>query len=525
MDTLKLTFPSLQAGQEFMLDTHPSAIAQWMDSLAFADIDHAINELSRIIRTLNRSEQKVSHREENFYTLDQGYLQLSRHFREQNDQRSALINSSQYKALHNLSTEMAFASKRLVKDLSSQKILLKKTQRIAKAVNYAQHYLGIMLIEQYQLYAPIPSYIWRELHMLYSYAEKNKFHQTQLMKDSDPLEPLATIELSYIRNCLMSAINPYHIEDQHHWHLFKYLAHWSDKARMTSNISKYSESQCFIIDLTDSNKPHFASDDIEYEDESMIRLLITTNLLATLAQQLEQFNTNKSLPLPGFYTGIDSNSAEKLLQRIYAYCDHHVERKSARYPIMADVDTVWGLKNVMLIVNQEDNIPSNPDLDINLQKILANDYEINIRWQAVNHSDGGMCIKQIKQDVNELSVGNLVLLKRHINNLPQKQWQLAISRWLNGERNGGATVGLEFIHGETELIFYLTKNKEGQLIKHPTLLVKPFDSSYPLLITSKNLIGGQKIIQLLVNDEQRVGHLTNVIENSSALTIFGVRLE
>ncbi|NVK21435.1 MAG: hypothetical protein HWD86_02860 [Kangiellaceae bacterium] len=525
METLKLTFPSLQAGQEFMLDTSPNAVSKWVNELAYSDIDHAINEMTRVVRTLNRSRQKAAHREENLFTIDKAYLQISRHFREQNDKRAIKVDTNQYKALHNLTTEMAFAAKRVLDEISSQKFLLKKNQRLAKAINFSQHYLGLMLIEQYQLYAPIPSYIWRELHMLYRFAEANKFHTSQLHKGEEPLEPLQTIKHTYIRNCLMAVINPYHIEDNQHWQLFKYLSHWGHVCSIVNDTKQYRDSQCLIIDLNDSNKPHFADDNSEYDDEEQIRLLMTDQLLATVKQHLDQFNQNRSLPMPAFYAGIDLNHAEKLMQRVYAYCDHHVERKSARYPIMADVDTVWGLPYVIKTLQQDSNLTGDTDLDINLQKMLGSQYETNIRWQAVNHSDGGMCIKQVKQDINELKVGNLILLKRHINGIPQKTWQLAISRWLNGDQNSGSTVGLEFIHGNCEEIYYLTKDKDGETIRHSVVLVKPFDSSYPLLIAPKNLIGKQKLIQIEQSGKATTGHLTNVIETSTNLAIFGVRID
>ena len=147
MTQLKLTYPSLQAGQEFMLDTAPSAISAWLARLAFSDIDKALEEIHKVAKTLNRCQQKTAHREANFVTLSKGYLQISKHLREHNDRRTVKVSHAQLKALHSLSTEMAFGFKRIVDELVSKTFTLKKNDRLAKAINRSQHYLGIMLIE------------------------------------------------------------------------------------------------------------------------------------------------------------------------------------------------------------------------------------------------------------------------------------------------------------------------------------------------------------------------------------------
>ncbi len=523
MESLKLTFPSYQSGQEFITETEPKAIQKWLDRLAFVETSQTLNELTRVVSTLNRCEQKASDREKNMEILNQGYLTLSRHMREQHDRHKAFIDKGQYKALHKLSTEMAFGYKRLIDDLTQQKFLLRK-QRLACAINYAQHYLGLMLIEQYQLYEPIPSYIWRELHSLYEYSEKSGLSETKLFKQEPiALEPCISIRDSYARNCLMSVIDPYHIEDNQHWHLFKYLAHWSSLAEITKDLRKYSNTRCFIVDLADSDKPHIANEDSEYDDEHQVRLLLTHQLLTNIEEQIFKFEKEQKLPSPGFYKGIEATNAINLLKRIYEYCDTYKNREHARYPLMTQVESVWGLSAIKQTLNFETK-NNTAITEANCQELMGANYKLPFNWLAVNHSDGGICIQNHNKTVEGMHIGHLVIMKRYINKKPQKKWQLGIVRWLQTGTRSGTSLGIEYIHGDLKFINYLTTNKQGNTISHEVLLVQPFDQSGFILLTAKNLIGGHKKIQVQVDEQIREFTITHLLETNSKISAFGVRL-
>ena len=522
MDSIQLTYPTTQQGQKFMMDNKPSSVKQWLSQLTFSDIDKSLEQLLQAVKTSNRTEYKLSHREENLQTLNQGYIRLSQHFRQHNDERQIIATDHQQKLLSSLTSEMAYGYKRVVHELAEQRVLLNKSSRLARAINQAQHFLGIHLIEHYQQYSPVPSYIWHELHKLYQFAEKEKLHKTTLKSANDGLSALSSVENTYKRNCLMSVINPYHVEGNQHWHLFKYFSRWSSKATISSDLKKYSKTECFVIDLTSSHRPEYSETDKEYEEHQLYRLLITSKLLDELDKQLYAYEEKKILPKDSFYSAIDKSIAFKLLQQIYAYCDHHIERKDARYPVISNVSLVCGLGNVVKVLLDETEVETSEQLDLGLKELLGKDYHHQTRWQAVNYSNGGICVRHPKEDVTQLKIGNLALLKRNINNKPQKSWQLGIVRWLNGKRNTGATMGLEYLHGQKLPARYLTKNKEGELIKHKVLLVSPFSNQETLMIAPKNLLGDNKSISLEYNDNVVKHQLLSTEETNSLISIFTI---
>lgn len=532
MESIQLTYPSTQQGQTFMMDHNPSSVKKWLAQLTFTDINKSLEQLLQTTKTLNRTEQKLNHREENLKTLDQGYLLMSRHFRQHNDKRQVITTDQQLKQLSRLTSEMAYGYKRIVHELAEQSISFKKQTRLAQAINQAQHYLGLHLIEHYQQYSPIPSYIWHELHKLYHFAEYKKLHQIKHKHLADSLQALVTIEESYKRNCLMSVITPYHVEGNQHWHLFKYFYHWSHKATLLDNLKQYSDSECFIINLTGGKRPEYAASEFEYEENSQYRLLMTADLLDELNKQLEHFEKHHQLPKLAFYPAIDNSSGYKLLQQIYAYCDHHIERQDARYPTLSNVYLVWGLTSTIKVLASQSKSTQvklgqiearvEARVEDRLKTILGKDYTHQINWQAVNYSSGGLCIRHPKQDVSQLSVGNLVLLKRSINEQPQKSWQAGIVRWLNGNRTTGATMGIEYLHGQKKFAYYLTKNNYGDVIKHQVLLISPFDNHKTLLLAPKNLLGNRRTIKLEYDSQTIEHNIISTEEANSLLAIFTI---
>ena len=523
MTQLKLTYPSIQAGQEFMLDTAPTAVSAWLEQLAFSDIDRAIHELLNVAKTLNRCQQKCSHREANFLTLNKGYQQVSKHLREHNDRRTIKVSHSQLKELHSLSTEMAFAFKRVVDELSAQKFALKKNQRLARAINYSQHYLGIMLIEHYQLHTPVPTYLWHELHMLYEFAESEKLHRTKMKLSDDALEPMATVEHTYIRSCLMAIIDPYHLGDNLHWHIFKYFFHWGDKAILDANLQHFSESRCFIINLDEGKKPLFIQKEKEYEDSGNLRLLLTDKLLDVVEQHMQKLEETQELPKPGFYRAIDNKLATKLLHRIYTYCDQHLKRQSTRYPTMGHMSIVWGPSAIQKTLSAKDSLTPNAYLGQQIKELLGDDYKLGINWQTVNYSEGGMCIRHNKQQVSQLSVGSIALIRIEKHQDEPSRWQLAISRWQNIDHSRGTTIGVEYLKGEPELNYYLTKTKDDEIVKHPVITLKQSSDFPVIMIAPRSLIGGQKLLQLEIDGKHYPSYVTHIIESSSQLAVFGIR--
>lgn len=232
---------------------------------------------------------------------------------------------------------------------------------------------------------------------------------------------------------------------------------------------------------------------------------------------------SQELPKPGFYKAIDNKLAMKLLHRIFTYCDQHLKRQSTRYPMMGHVNVVWGANAIQKTLSGLNKLTINEHLAFQIKELLGDDYKTGINWQTVNYSEGGMCIRHNKQQIAQLAVGSIALIRIDNNHEEPDRWQLAISRWQNIDHARGATIGVEYLRGNPELNYYLTKTKDDQIIKHPIITLKQGESFPSIMIAPKSLIGGQKLLQLEISGKHYPSYVTHIIESSSQLAIFGIR--
>ena len=210
MESLRLTIPSQQEGQHILVETNQAKLAEWLHSLPLADMSKALPEITRAISSLNRTELGFKQRAELIELFDTTYQLIHDYYRPKRSGlvKNSLLESQNLEKLHNLTREMAFAHKIIVNDCQHKRKLWGKNKVKTKAIGFAIYYLGMMLIEQYENYTPIPIYLWREINALFATAGKDEF-QNEKIVTSAQCNCLDTIEQNYIRNCLIALADPY----------------------------------------------------------------------------------------------------------------------------------------------------------------------------------------------------------------------------------------------------------------------------------------------------------------------------
>ncbi len=524
MDTLKLTYPSIQEGQHLLVETRPAHFKKWLEQLPSGNMSRVLHEVTETVFHLNRSELKPAQRELMNQELDAAYEFISHFYRTQSDRAGLSVELADRECLQNLTCEMAFSYKRLLDDIADKKFLIRKNQRFKVVVNQAIHYLGLLLMAHYENYAPIPIYLWRELHSLYRFAEHLGITRDKTPSTSNSLDSLLTIELTYLRVCLMAVLNPYHLDKGEHWQLYHYLAHSSHLCEISDNLDLYQQHNCFVIDLNGSDKPHFAVNELENPEDPKLRLLLVDQLKQSLTYQIGQAEEFNKLPATGFFDSLPVSKGLDLLRRLLAYCDYRVERDSERTPVLTKVDLVIGVSSIYQLLQA--GPPKNDDAESHadaLAKQLGALYSPRIRWQAVNYSHGGLCITNSKQDVSELRVGDIIFYKLHENGALSEHWQLGISRWINGSQRDGATVGIKNLPGELQPARISGLNPQGKrLIQQPVLQVAHRTGgqvSYSF-IAPKGLFRSGAALDLVVSGQKFEIQTAGRLESSARVEIF-----
>lgn len=504
MESLKLTIPSQQEGQHILVETDLGKLSDWLRSLPLADMSKTLPEITRAISSLNRTEIGYKHRAELVQLFDSTYRKIHDYYRP--NAAFSLKTNEEDKAnqqkLHHLTREMAFAHKIIIHDSKDKRILWGKNKIKAKAMALAVFYLGIMLIEQYEEYTPIPIYLWREINAIFAHAGKDNLEHIEIIEGDAICLP--TIEQNYVRNCLIALSDPYHLDQGEHWQVFHYLQNIGYLARISEDPDDFAKQACFIIDVSSENKPNFVTSELDDPEDPKIRLLLTADLLKRIQFDSDSFSEKNELPENSFHHSLNLSSAKYLWEHLQAHWLQRVERNARRYPIVTKVDVVWGIKDISRVLGRAKQ---------NFKKIISFD-EIkmltqiqqpeHLVWDAINVSSGGigLCSRQFM--LPKISLGDLALVREYMDRKPAPHWRLAVCRWHTGDKHNGTILGLKYIEGQyhpVRLILHQGKNEKGG---QPGIVISDTiveGSNSPTIITTRGTYQGDRVYAMLGLDE------------------------
>lgn len=509
MESIKLTVPSQQEGQHILVETDPAKLSEWLRSLPLADMSKTLPEITRAISSLNRTELSYKERSELVCLFDDSYTFIHDHFRPKMAAQVKLGSGSKKTPrspltdkLMMLTREMAYAHKIIVRDSQNKRQLWGKNKFKARASAFGIYYLGIMLIEQYEDYAPIPIYLWREINSLYAHAGKDEVSYLEI--ETGNTYCLPNIEQNYIRNCLLALADPYHLDKGEHWYLFHYLHHWGKLSRISEDPDDFRKDECFIIDITSENKPNFVTSELDDPEDPKIRLLLTYDLLRQINFDLEKLEEKGEIADKSFPRSISKSVAKSLWEHAATHWQKRIERSARRYPIVSKIDVVWGLNDIIRVLgrvsqNKRKLLPADEVLALtNLKQ------QEELRWDAINVSSGGIGLCNRRYMIPELELGNIALVREYMDGRPAPHWRLAICRWFTGDANNGTMLGLEYIDGKctpVRLILHQGQNERGG---QSGLVVEPLQNSSieaPTIITHRDSYKDDKVYAMLGLDE------------------------
>ncbi len=500
MESIKLTIPSQQEGQHILVETDPTKLAQWLNSLPLADMSKTLPEITRAISSLNRTEIPHKLRSELLQSFDNSYTLIHDFFRPVANLviKKKTDYSANLEKLQTLTREMAFAHKIIVNDTQNKRQFWGKNKIKARASAFAIYYLGLMLIEQYEIYAPIPIYLWREINSLYAHAGKEETNYLQVETANSYC--LNTIEQNYIRNCLLALSDPYHLDRGEHWQLFYYLNHWVHLSTVSENPDDFRTDDCFIIDVTSENKPNFVTRELDDPEDPKIRLLLTNNLLKQIRFDLEMLEEKSQITDKSFHKSINLSAAKYLWEHASNHWKERIERNSKRYPIISKIDVVWGLTDIIRILGR---LSQNNRKTLTVSEIIEltqiNKAE-HLSWNAINVSSGGIGLCSSQYMLPHLELGNIALIREYMDGKAAPHWRLAICRWYTGDKKNGTILGLEYIEGKctpVRLVLHQGQNEKGG---QPGLVISSNQingNNAPTIITAQDSFKNDRVYAML----------------------------
>ncbi|MBI5040520.1 MAG: hypothetical protein HZB57_04775 [Gammaproteobacteria bacterium] len=147
-------------------------------------------------------------------------------------------------------------------------------------------YFGQMLLRAYQVYAPYPDGVWREIHGLYQQAEARGDTQSPLKDPAADSGCAITIENTYKHILLLALACPYRLRQGEVERINAWLCDWAQHATLSRLAKTRNPSGVFVTNFeTDDPPTYLVLRATEYNPESC-RLLNAARLADAIRETL-----------------------------------------------------------------------------------------------------------------------------------------------------------------------------------------------------------------------------------------------
>ncbi len=499
---LKMTLPTQKEGEHLVVETRTEALANWLKRLPYGNMAKTLPSIRQSISGFNRTSVSLSNRLNNLALYDRSYQLVANYYRPKSfhkDKRQAKVSREEKMEFYLLTQEMAYGYKLLALEMDKIK---GPCQAQANILNLTIYYLSLVMMSHYDVYAPTPSNIWREIHSILNYAVYHNLIENKL-PPSAPSGCLQTIEKTYLRITLIALINPYHLNQGQHWPIWKYLSYWVKVVELSDDIRDYAEEFTFIAELEGDQSPKVKDISVEQVDLSNTLLLLSKDLIIQIKKQLVQLKSEGKPPLPGFGSEVNASRAKLLLEAMYDHWQGSNKRILPRANKPQKLSLVAGLKNIHADISQSDLFFGKKAHSTSLSTIS--------RWHQINTCTGGLCINTSTL-VKNISVGQLIAIQKESPQDEYLLWKLAVIRWLQSNRQQGTTLGIEWLAGEIQpveiKILGIDQRQElGFLISGEEVM----GQTKPTLIYPQGSLPDKHIVILQIGDEELAISITKKI--------------
>lgn len=318
---------------------------RWRDNLPLANQRESISQLSNMLGRMNRIPIKPEVRYQLLMQLHPIVRELTSFEKKPYlNTRLPLLpkiaESAEWQ--RKLLTAMADGFKIIsVAQLSTPQTLSSHEHLIENTLYRAVHYLGLIILDHYLVYAEQPNAVWGELNQLYALAEARDLHK-KVIKVAEEHEPPTVLE-SYQRTLLLALTNPYHLMQGEAAKLFTRLASWASYAKLVSVAYQPGKSGKFVIDLAASAPPRYSSQSSNPNPPKIARLINVNRLLDHLEETISLLGSSKATMAERVEHGMFLRASRAWGARS--------ERLSSRKATDVNAEVVFGLRNCHQLIS------------------------------------------------------------------------------------------------------------------------------------------------------------------------------
>ena len=262
--------------------------------------------------------------------------------------------------------DMVRAYNMLVVETSDYSGFMQKANNtaMAHAIYRSIAYQTRRLLMSYEVYRPVRTGVWSEMHLLYRIARDKGLDKMPLpIEQQDGSKLTSTIEHIYKRAIMIGRSDPYHFSFRGVTKLFESLEEWPTDVRLDRKLGKARNDCMFIVDLSSDYPaaPYFS--DISFTEDENHLVLDTSVLMKRLNREHKDVMQEIIEGLKGI-AQIQAFERMEILRHIMVSWGVHPIRKNERKDSNEDANIVVGLANIYDILHPGSDADMNEiDLD------------------------------------------------------------------------------------------------------------------------------------------------------------------
>ena len=440
---------------------------------------------------------------------------------------------------------MAQGYKILLQDLGRRSALSLVLQRkiFATSIHRAICYLSRTLLRSYQLYAPYPEDVWREIHQLYRLAVRFRFQDRPLVDEENKLERATNIATAYKQILLLALSSPYRLRQGDVARVYTALERWASYCRLNRiDTQQQSWQGLFGVPSDIDDQPKY----LELKDGQTGRLewvLDTAALRGVLRRQLRILASEPQDDASLRAGKVPPDISPQLLRRVMQSWGMMVKREHSRVDKEGEdaVEVVLGLSAIHHFIDGEtsESQPSDEhgfdegeeETEISGEVplpwtvgILRNVEHKILRCAVKDVGPGGYRLRWPVDSPLKAQVGALLGIRS--GELADEKWGIGVIRWMRAMEVNRLEVGIQMLAPAVEAVSMRACNVHGMCGERLVSLLLP---PVPPTQGAETIIGpvflnnfGAAI--LLRKGIEQMVKLTRVVENTGSFAQFEFKL-
>lgn len=538
----------------------PESIIKWRSSLPMADIGAASKKLFLALSELNRTHLKPVDRFEVLELFRQPLQNICASLRNHYLHQTKPLSSDKLQIANlaqTLQTLISHGYKIVIEDLNSGKHgsedKEKSKEVLAASIYRTLYYYNLILLRTYQLYTYPPKNIWKEIHLLYKFAEQQKISNLKVNCDFTRKGKTSNVLIGYTHILMFSATDPYQWRQNELEVVNNALDMWAQYSALKP-ISKaeLNHPGIYIID-PESDKPPIPYNFIREKIKKTFIALDLSREVGHLKKIIAEMKGN-SLQAKAEHAGDpEFIVAVSTMKRVISMWGEELVRKNNRFEIYTEIDIVFGFADCHYYLNdrksfdptanhvqitnenndktssftshssdlptfeveedlEEDENADNDETDesttedIPEEKIKPAEEHTVYTYVIENISPSGFCVSIKDGSFPPVQAGEIIIT-RNSESHEDMPWSVGVVRWLRNPAEGIHNIGIELIapYAKAAAVQILRDDKPvGYLLR---CLLSPANKEAkqpPLLIMPTVPVGNLHSVMLSMDDHEPV---------------------